>query len=140
MKLVRLALFLTLLMGCSQAPNTFIRSSSNSWRIVSIRDEIDIETAWSVVLELLIDRFVAIDNIDHEIRYLQTSWLYTWLGDYEHGYRVRLTIILNEELHQIRYYPEAQFLSGKNWQVGIDIRFVANVESDIMGLLTSVTR
>jgi len=67
--------------------------------------------------------------------------LYTWSGEYQDNYRVRVTLKFTKDgTRLLQLKSEAQFLSKDKWIIGTDTRLVSTLESDLLGTVSGAVR
>jgi hypothetical protein len=132
-------LALTLPSSCNFAPKTFIQTLEPSWASVEVRPEADYEHAWSSVVDTLVKKF-DIEVLSQNDGYLRTGWLYTWTGELEENYRVRVTIKFSPDKNKCELKSEAQFGGPGDWVMGYDTRLLSTLKTDVMGTIGRTTR
>ncbi len=130
-----------LLAGCSRewVPTSFSVVEAGGWSTIEIREGVDCEHAWNMLLDILIKEF----DVEYALRedgYLRSSWLYTWQGVYDETYRVRMTFRLAKDCTRLYVKPEAQFMRDGVWTLGTDNRLISTFKSDLMGTLGRTSR
>lgn len=135
------ALFLVFQGGCSREvlPTSFSVVEAAGWSTIEIREGVGCEHAWNTLLEILVKEF----DVEYALKedgYLRSAWLYTWQGVYDEGYRVRLTFKLSGDCTRLAMKPEAQYLYGGYWTLGVDNRLISTFKSDLMGTLGRTSR
>lgn len=132
-------LLLLSLCGCRSQEKVFIPGEP-VWSVIEIREDLDFDQAWNSTVELLVRTF-DLDVINKDEGYLLTKWLYTWSGEYQEDYRVRVTLKLTTDgTRLVQLKPEAQLLSKDQWVIGTDTRLVSTLKSDLMGLVSGAVR
>ena len=127
--------------GCfRRAPRSFVRVMEPTWSSVEIREEMDTETAWKNVVDVLAKKF-ELAQISKDGMYLRTGWIYTWAkaGQMTEYYRVRAIVKFSPDMTQIDLKTEANYYRG-DWIVGTDTRLLKTVKTDIMGVIGRTTR
>lgn len=120
-------------------PNSFSRANAPGWTSIEMRDELEYTKAWNIVVNILVRDF-EIKVLAKDEGYIQTGWLHSWSGIYQANYRVRVIVKFSDDRQKLELKPEAQYLIGVNWQIGVDSRLVSTLKSDLMGTLSRTTR
>lgn len=124
-----------LIVGCSRVPATFIKTYEPTWASIELRKDVDFETAWKSVYDILIRQF-DVEIAQKENGYIRTGWVYTWTGQYTDYYRVRVTIKFDKDKNTIDVKSEAYYRD----YIGYDTRLVETLKTDIMGSIGRTTR
>lgn len=131
--------------GCMTAqqggpmPKSFSHIHAAGWASIEVRDELDYDKAWSTVINILVRNF-DIERMSKNEGYIRTGWLHSWSGAYQANYRVRVTAKFSDDRHKVEIKPEAQYLVGVNWRMGVDSQLVSTLNSDLMGTLSRTVR
>lgn len=120
-------------------PKSFSRANAPGWTSIELRDELEYTKAWNIVVNILVRDF-EIKVLAKDEGYIQTGWLHSWSGIYQANYRVRVIVKFSDDRQKLELKPEAQYLIGVNWQIGVDSRLVSTLKSDLMGTLSRTTR
>ena len=127
--------------GCASmfVPKSFIRTMEPTWASIEIREDIDYDRAWAMVVDLLARRF-DLAVIEKDTGYVRTAWLYTWTGKMKENYRVRVTAKFGADKIKVDVKSEAHFGGPGKWVIGTDTRLLSTLKSDIMGSVGRVAR
>ncbi len=127
--------------GCSSAPGSFIQSYEPGWTSIEIRENLDAESAWSQVVDVLAKKF-ELEMISKDGGYVRTSWIYTWwkVGQRTENYRVRAIVKFSANGKNVDIKTEANYLDSDQWIVGFDDRLLETIKTDIMGVVGRTTR
>lgn len=124
----------------SCAPNTFVKTMEPSWASVEVREGISFEDTWNRCIDILIRQF-DMEMLSKEDGYARTTWLYTWTGQLEGNYRVRVTIKFTPDKKIVNVKSEAEYGGyGYGWVRGYDTRLLETIKTDVMGSIGRVTR
>lgn len=121
------------------APSSFVITYEPSWSSIELRDNISYEKAWHSVTDRVVRNF-EIEVMSMEDGYLRTNWLYTWTGEINTNYRVRLTVKFNPERTNVDIKSEAEYGGPGSWTPGYDTRLLQTMKTDIMGTIGRATR
>jgi len=137
-KLIFLTLIVALMSSC--LPTNFVKTSDVNWSTVQLRENIDFNTAWNEVIDVLAKQF-EMEMISKEGAYARTGWIYTWntKGTYTKNYRNRVVIKFSPDRTKVEIKTEAQFGAEGRWQNGFDSRLLQTVKQDIMGVVGRTT-
>jgi len=124
--------------GCA-APTTFVRTMEPSWASVELRKDISYDEAWIAVSDTLIKRF-DLEILQKQDGYMRTNWLYTWTGEVDESYRVRVTVKYAPDKKYVEVKSEAEYGGPGDWVMGYDSRLLATLKTDIMGKIGRTTR
>lgn len=130
-----------LLASCASTPSSF-SSGESVWSVISLRDDIDYETAWEESVDLLARRF-DIEMVEKESGYLRTGWIYTWWesGTHTENYRVRAIIKFSTDKAAVSVKTDAHYLDRwGNWITGADSLLLETLKTDLMGTVGRTTR
>jgi hypothetical protein len=134
-----LALGFSLTAAFAGPPKSFQRQEMAQWVTYEIRDDVDFQRAWNLVIDNLITEF-DLDFVTKEDGYLRTAWLYSFGGKYNFEYRLRVTVRFAPDHKNLRIKAEAQFKDGNNWIQGIDSRLISTLKTDLMGTIGRTAR
>lgn len=138
-KRIMMMLFLGLVgFGCT-APKTFVKTLEPTWASVELRTDIKYDRAWAAVVDALVKRF-DIEILSKEDGYIRTSWLYTWTGEVNENYRVRVTAKFSPDRTVCELKSEAEYGGPGNWVMGYDSRLLVTLKTDVMGTIGRTTR
>ena len=138
--IISVVIFITFI-GCSSTPESFIKAYEPSWTSIEIRENLNFESAWSQVVDVLAKKF-ELEMISKDGGYIRTSWIYTWwkIGQRTENYRVRAIVKFSANGKNVDIKTEANYLDDDQWIVGFDDRLLETVKTDIMGLVGRTTR
>ena len=130
------------LASCATTPTTFTRGEAD-WSVIELRDEIDYDTAWEEIVDVIARRF-DVEMVEKGSGYLRTSWIYTWWksGVHTENYRVRAILKFTPEKDALAIKTDAHYmdrLSG-GWVTGADSLLLDTLKTDIMGTVGRTTR
>lgn len=136
----QLALLLTAFAaGCRSAPSTFVYTAEPTWAAIELRDDVDVDHAWTTVTDILARRF-DLEMVSKESGYLRTNWLYTWTGKLRPDYAVRCIVKFPPGGRRCDLKSEAQYGSPGSWNYGTDTGLLQTLKTDIMGAIGRTTR
>lgn len=125
-----------MLTSCVSVP-TFVKGDSR-WVSVELRENMAYEKAWATVTDRLIRQF-DLEMLSKEDGYFRTGWLYTWTGNLNESYRVRVIGKFSPDHKTLELKCEAeQKNSGGYWIPGYDTRLLRTLQTDILGSLGRV--
>ncbi len=129
---------LLLLSSCA-APKTFVRTMETSWAAIELRDDLTYDDAWASVGDTLVKRF-DLQILQKADGYIRTGWLYTWTGEVNERYRVRVTVKFSPNKKLCEVKSEAEYGGPGGWVMGYDSRLLQTIKTDIMGKIGRTTR
>ena len=129
---------LLLLAGCA-APKTFVETMEPTWASVELRRDINYDRAWDMVIDTLTKRF-DLAVLSKEDGYARTAWLYTWTGEVDENYRVRVTSKFSPDKKKVEIKSEAEYGGPGKWVMGYDSRLLSTIKTDVMGTVGRTTR
>lgn len=132
-------LMVGLLLGSAGTPKSFQRIEKPQWSTIEVREGLDFDRTWNSVIDILINDF-DLAMASKESGYLRTEWLFSYGGNYQSEYRLRVTIRLAPDGKTIRVKTEAHVKDGENWIIGVDSRLVSTLKTDLMGTIGRTTR
>jgi len=144
MNLKRIVLILfctTLLSACASGlPKSFTKGVEPAWISIPLRDDVTYEHAWNSIFNILSREF-DIDMALKDDGYILTHWLFSWSGDLQANYRVKVAAKFSEDKRVLQIKPEAHAMLGPNlWIRGVDTRLTSTLKTDIMGTMGRTTR
>lgn len=141
MKRITLVLLLVGLTGIlvSCAPKTFVKTYEPTWSSVELREDITYDEAWNEVVDTLVKDF-EMEVISKRDGYIRTNWLYTWTGEINKDYRVRVTCKFSPSHDKLETKSEAEYRGVRGWTRGYDTNLLSTLKSDIMGKIGRATR
>ncbi|HMA84690.1 MAG TPA: hypothetical protein VKN73_03230 [Desulfosalsimonadaceae bacterium] len=128
---------LILIISC--APKTFVKTLEPTWATTEVRDDISYEEAWNTVVDTLVKDF-DMEVLSKRDGYIRTNWLYTWTGEVNQRYRVRVTCKFTPDKEKLELKSEAEYKGPGGWTRGYDTRLLSTLKSDIMGKIGRATR
>ena len=138
LRMVVAAVAVVSLSGCL-APKTFVKTLEPTWASVELRTDLPYEKAWASVVDSLVKRF-DVEVMSREDGYVRTGWLYSWTGQVQENYRVRVTAKFSPDRSKLEVKSEAEFGGPGRWVVGYDTRLLETLKMDIMGNIGRTTR
>jgi len=81
-----------------------------------------------------------LEVLSKEDGYIRTAWLYSWTGEYQSDYRVRVTAKFSDDRKKLDIKSEAQIQYDSKWIMGVDTRLLTTLKTDLMGTIGRVTR
>jgi hypothetical protein len=136
--IIALAGTLAGVMGCS-SPKTFVKTMEPTWASVEVRNDLPYTNAWNSVVDTLIKRF-DVEILSQQDGYVRTTWLYSWTGEVNENYRVRVTAKFSPDHAKVEVKSEAEFGGPGKWVAGYDTRLLETIKTDIMGQIGRTTR
>jgi hypothetical protein len=125
--------------GCASKPKSFVRTMEPTWASIEVRAELPYEKAWATVVDILVKRF-DLEVMSKEDGYLRTNWLYTWTGELQENYRVRVTAKFSPDHTKVEVKSEAEYGGSGQWVMGYDTRLLQTIKGDVMGSIGRTTR
>ena len=132
--------------GCQSAPPTFVKTMEPSWATIELRTELQYEDAWNKVVDILVKRF-DLEMVSKTDGYMRTNWLYTWTGQLNEDYRVRVTVKFGPDRKSVEIKSEAEYYQMSPWGMGMgswvtgsDTKLLETLKTDIMGSVGRTTR
>jgi len=126
--------------GCAAKKPKSFSDLEVTWSTFELREDLQYERAWNAVIHSLVMKNFDLEMALRDEGYVRTAWLYTWSGQYDPGYRVRVIAKFNETRTTLSLKPEAQLLVEGIWTTGSDSQLVSTLKTDIMGLVSGTTR
>lgn len=121
------------------APKTFVKTLESTWATTELRDDITYDEAWNSVVDTLVKDF-DMEVLSKRDGYIRTNWLYTWTGEIDQDYRVRVTCKFSPDRETLQMKSEAEYRGARGWTRGYDTRLLSTLKSDIMGKVGRTTR
>lgn len=122
-----------LLAGCASPP-VFIRSIHPDWRSVSVRMDRSYDQSWEAAVDYLIKRF-DMEVLSRGDGFMCTHWSYTWKGEIDPAYRVRVALKFSPGRETLEIKTEAESLDDGEWVHGYDKRLREQVFTDLTALV-----
>ena len=134
-------LLIVLLSIVACVPTNFVKTSDVSWSTIPLRDDLDFEKAWDLVIDVVAKEF-EMELISKDGGYARTGWIYTWntKGIYTKNYRNRVIIKFSVDKQNVEVKTEAQFGKEGRWKNGFDSNLLKTIKQDIMGVVGRTTR
>ncbi|MEW5802982.1 MAG: hypothetical protein AB1847_12855 [bacterium] len=130
----------SILAGCAaRTPNSFNQTLAPGWASIEVRDDVDYDHAWDMVIGILVRDF-DLAFVLKDSGYIATDWLYSWSGVYQSNYKVRIKVKFSDGRKKVEVKSEALVLAGDTWILGTDTRLVSTIKTDIMGTIGRTTR
>lgn len=124
---------LLLLSGCFST-NTFVKSVNPNWAAITVRTDLTYDQAWDHAADYLVKRF-DMDLLSRTDGYLRTHWSYTWKGEFDKKYRVRVALKFSADRKTLEIKTEAES-GGENKRVmGYDTRLKESIRADLTALI-----
>lgn len=121
------------------APPTFIRTSHANWNTIELRDGLEYQEAWKIVVDTIGQKF-DLDVVNQDGGYLRTGWDYKWTGAINESYRVRSLVKFAPDKRSLQVRSDAEYLGSNGWVMGEDERLTVTLKSDLMGKLGRITK
>lgn len=137
-----MGLMILAFVGCATTlPESFVVTTDPTWSSIEMRDDMDYETAWKEVVDVIAKKF-ELEMISKDGGYLRTAWIHTWwvAGRVTQNYRVRVIAKFSTNRKQIDVKTEANYWGRAGWIAGTDTRLLSTVKTDIMGVVGRTTR
>ncbi len=131
------------LLGCSQKPKSFVRTSEAGWKIIILRDQYqrNYDMAFKKAADVLAQNY-DLEVIAKDGGYMRTGWMYTHIsmGEVVERYRTKITVKFSPERTQLRVRAEAQWMTDTGWVGGYDTALLDQIYNDLQGSLGRVVR
>ena len=128
-----LSAFLLLLSGCFST-STFVKSVNPNWAGITVRADQTYDQAWDATADYLVKRF-DMDLLSRTDGYLRTHWLYTWKGEYDKKYRVRVALKFSADRKTLEIKTEAQKGGENKWVLGYDTQLRESIRAELTDLI-----
>lgn len=130
-----LSALLFLLGGCF-SPNFFVKSIEPDWSTIPVRSDLTYDKAWDATVDFLIKRY-DIELLSRTDGYLLTHWSYTWKGEFDANYRVRIAMKFSPDRKSLELKTEAESGGEGKWIPGYDTRLRDFIRAELGGLVGS---
>lgn len=120
-----------------------VNDESNIWKNIEIRDGLEKNDLWRVVVDAVSQQF-DLEVLDKESGYMRSSWKYSSIGrgDRADSYGNRISIkFLGDDWKTLQLKCEAQWYDPKEgWISGYDTRFLKDVYSQLQGRVGRISK
>jgi hypothetical protein len=124
-----IAVLLLILTGCAST-NPFVKSVTPHWSSLQVRSDQAYDRSWDSTLDYLVKRF-DMEVLSRTDGFLRTDWLYTWNGEFDAAYRVRVTLKFTPDRRTLEVKTEAQSGGEGKWEAGYDTRLRDTIQADL---------
>ena len=128
------AMILPIFAGCMSVP-TFVQSVNPAWTTIEVRTDVPYDASWDRVVDYLIKRY-DMELLSRPDGYLRTHWLYTWTGEFDKNYRVKVAVKFAPDRKALEIKTEAESGGEGNWTPGYDTRLRDTIGNDLTTLVS----
>ncbi len=124
---------LLILAGCVST-NTFVKSVEPNWTAIAVRPNLPYDQAWDATMDFLVKRF-DMEMLSRTDGYLRTHWSYTWKGEFNQKYRIRIALKFSPDRKTLEIKTEAESGGEGKWVTGYDTRLRDFIRTELVELI-----
>lgn len=128
--LVRLSFAVLLLLPFVNGCQPIVSENENNWITYEVRDGLDYNEAWRVVVDALLTRGYQFETLSKDDGYMKSEWLHETVESQGVEIRTRISVKFTYGRRTVRVKVDEDYLIGYK-EPGVDIPRVADLKVEL---------